>query len=239
MRGNKVDLKASFIRLLKDFAAAFMPYSCHRCRVSTDFGIVFCADCHAKLVSALHPPRETDDTRCDFPVYTLSSYSSVMADVIRIIKYHPSVRLLKVLAEACQKHGDIRSLVKKGDVIVPVPMHSQRFSKRGFNQAAELAADFAASAGCHLSPALIRTRATRPQADCDEEERRDNLKDAFALDSNLKRSAFANSHIILVDDVATTGSTLQLCANKLRELRPAKISALVVSHSYKKILTAD
>ena len=234
MQGKNVDLKESFIRLLKDFAAAFMPYACHRCRTSTDFGVVFCADCHEKLASALHPPRETDDTRCDFAVYTLSSYSSVMADVIRIIKYHPSARLLKVLVEACQKHGDIKSLIRKSDVIVPVPMHIQRLSQRGFNQAEKLAAGFAASAGCHFSPALVRTRATRPQADCDEEERRDNLKDAFAVDSNLKRGAFSNSHIILVDDVATTGSTLQLCANKLRELKPAKISALVVSHSYKK-----
>ena len=226
-------LKDALIELLKDFGSAFMPYVCHRCKATTDFGVVFCADCHAKLLSALPPPRLTDDTRCTFEVYTLSSYHSLVAEVIRIIKYRPSMRLLKILTAACQMHGELKSLIKHSDIIIPVPMHSQRQNQRGFNQAGYLAESFAQTAGCHFSPALVRIRATRPQADCNEDERRDNLKDAFALDRNLRHGVFAQKRLLLVDDVATTGSTLQLCADQLKALKPAEISALVVSHSYK------
>jgi len=228
-----VGLRDLFIGLLKDFGSAFLPYACHRCKVSTDFGIVFCADCHEKLVTALHPPRLIDDTRCDFAVYTLSSYNSLVADMIRIIKYRPSAKLLKVLTAACQKHGDLKSLIKHDDIIIPVPMHCQRQSQRGFNQAEYLAKNFAQTGSCHFSPALLRTRATRPQADCSEEERRDNLENAFTLDKKLQQNAFAKKRLILVDDVATTGSTLQICADQLKRLKPAEISALVVAHSYK------
>ena len=234
-----MSIREILLRLLKDLGSAFMPFTCHRCQASTDFGVVFCSDCNKKLISALHTPQLVKDTLCDFPVYTLSSYSSLTSDVIRIIKYRPSAKLLKVLVQTCCQHGNLKSLLKKDDIIVPVPMHTERFCSRGFNQADVLAGNFAKAAGSRLSPALQRVRATRPQADCSEEERRDNLKGAFRLEETVKTNDFKNRRIVLVDDVATTGSTLQLCANKLKELKPAEICALVVSHSYKQKTSTD
>jgi ComF family protein len=228
-----MNLRDKLTELFKDFASAFMPFSCHLCETSTDFGKVLCPDCHKKLEATLHPPQIVNDTRCNFAVYTLSSYSSLVADIIRIIKYRPSARLLKILSQSCNKLGKLNSLLRNEDVIVPVPMHSRRLSDRGFNQAEALANGFAATAHCHFCPALKRIRATRPQADCNEEDRRHNLEGAFALDSGLKLSEFTRRRVVLVDDVATTGSTLQLCADVLKELNPAEICALVVSHSYK------
>jgi len=221
------------LRLVKDLGSAFMPFTCHHCRTSTDFGLVLCPDCQKKLATALHAPRLVEDTRCDFRVYTLSSYNSIVSDVIRIVKYRPSPRLLKILVASCQQHGQLKTLLRPDDLVVAVPMHATRLCKRGFNQAAELASGIAQTAGCQFQPILQRVRATRPQADCNEEERSENLKDAFALDSSLPVGNLKKKRIILVDDVATTGSTLQLCADKLKELKPAEICALVVSHSYK------
>lgn len=231
-----MSVRESILRLLQDIASVFLPFSCHRCKTDTDFGVVFCDECQKKLASAMHPPRLTDDTRCDFDLHTLSSYNSLVADVIRIIKYRPSAKLLNILASTCCQNCDLRSIIDNNDIIVPVPMHSQRLHSRGFNQAKILAANFAKDTGCRCNLALERIRATRPQADCNEEERRDNLKNAFALSKSSRHTDFKNSRIIIIDDVATTGSTLQLCANKLKELKPAKISALVVSHSYKQIV---
>lgn len=226
-------LREIVLRLLKELGSAVMPFACHRCQTSTDFGVVLCADCQKKMVNALHAPRLVEDTRCDFRVYTMSNYNSIVSDLIRIIKYRPSPKLLKILVAGCQQHGQLKTLLKPDDMVVAVPMHDARLYERGFNQAVEIATGLARTAGCQFQPLLQRVRATRPQADCNEEERSENLKNAFALNSSLQTSNFRQKRIILVDDVATTGSTLQLCANKLKELKPAEICALVVSHSYK------
>ncbi|KAF1082770.1 MAG: hypothetical protein GQF41_0537 [Candidatus Rifleibacterium amylolyticum] len=232
-------IRELILGLLKDLGSAFMPFSCHHCRASTDFGVVLCPDCQTKLATALHAPRLVEDTRCDFRVYTMSNYNSIVSDMIRIVKYRPSPRLLKILVASCQKNGQLKTLLKPDDLVVAVPMHSARLCERGFNQAAEIAAGLAITTGCQCLPILQRVRATRPQADCNEEERSDNLKDAFGLDNSLQIGNISNKRIILVDDVATTGSTLQLCANKLKELKPAEICALVVSHSYRQKPAAD
>lgn len=223
-----------FIKALQTFASVFFPFRCHVCNIQTEFGLVLCETCRKKLQQIIEAPKLTEDTRCSFPVYTLSSYNTFVADVIRIIKYRPSLKLLKILAEICLEKKHLRQILQKDDILIPVPMHSERYAKRGFNQAGFLAETFAEFCGCHYSEALLRSRATRPQADCDEEERQTNLENAFALSPGLVFSAFQGRRLFLVDDVATTGATLQQCAEHLQPLFPAGVFGLVVSHSYKR-----
>lgn len=223
----------TFTGWCKDFIAAFLPFSCHVCRENTDFNKVLCPGCHNQLAGTIHAPDEIADTRCDFSVFTLSSYDSFMADIIKIIKYHPSAKLLQSLEKLCVENGSLKSFLKPDDILVPVPMHTERLHQRGFNQADRLARSFATGRGCHYSPALLRVRATRPQADCNEQERLSNLAAAFAIDGQVNYEAFANRRLILVDDVATTGTTLQHCADQLQKFKPAAIIGLVVSHSFR------
>ena len=220
--------------ILKRFVAVFLPFRCHACSEVTDFGVVLCDSCLTKLSALIGPPQLVEDVVCSFPVYTLSSYDSLMSDIIRIVKYRPSLKLLILLAEQCQKRGRLKTLVGVDDILIPVPMHSDRLLRRGFNQAELLAEKFAFAAGCKFSPALERIRATRPQADCDENDRQNNLEGAFAVGRGLIMEMFAGRHLILVDDVVTTGSTLQKCCEALQPLRPAKVSALAVSHSFRR-----
>jgi predicted amidophosphoribosyltransferase len=95
-----------------------------------------------------------------------------------------------------------------------------------------LARTFAAVSKGIYSPALTRTRNTRPQAECGAEERLKNLDGAFALARDLKKSCFVKKKLVIVDDVATTGTTVSKCFEQLRKLKPASISALVVTHSF-------
>lgn len=218
---------------LKRFVAIFLPFRCHACSTATDLGMVLCDSCLNKLQGLIDSPRRIEDVVCGFPVYTLSAYDSFMSDVIRIVKYRPSLKLLVILAEQCQKRGKLKSLIRSDDILVPVPMHSDRLLKRGFNQAELLAEKFAVVAGCRFSPVLERIRATRPQADCDENDRQNNLEGAFSIGRGLIKEMFAGRHLILVDDVVTTGSTLQKCFEALQPLGPSKVSALAVSHSFR------
>lgn len=100
-----------------------------------------------------------------------------------------------------------------GWAIVPVPLHWQRQNWRGFNQSALIAKKLAYSLGINYIEALKRTRNTHTQTTYDAEERRINIKNAF----ELKYSQKLPTNILLIDDVWTTGSTLQECCYVLKK----------------------
>jgi ComF family protein len=107
-------------------------------------------------------------------------------------------------------------------VAVPVPLHRRRLRARGFNQAADLARHL----GLPVVEALRRTRATRSQTDLPAAKRHANVRHAFTL----RRGAnVCNSRIVLVDDVSTTGATLESCARVLRDAGALDVSALTAA----------
>jgi ComF family protein len=95
-----------------------------------------------------------------------------------------------------------------------VPLHAARERERGYNQAAALADALAATlAAPRLPRALRRLRATRPQAQLSERERRANLAGAFGLE---RPASLAGRRVLVVDDVMTTGATIAACLEALR-----------------------
>ncbi|MGM0598729.1 MAG: ComF family protein [Candidatus Rifleibacteriota bacterium] len=220
------------MQILKDILEIFFPFRCHICRQQTNFNQVLCGKCCKSLKHALHKPELVSDTVCDFGVYTLSQYNSLVADVIRLIKYRPSKKILKELEQIIANNNLLNSWPKEKKIFIPVPLSSKRLNSRGFNQAERLARTFAEVAGGIYSPALIRSRHARPQAECDAEERLVNLDDAFALADALNKNRFSGKSLVIVDDVATTGTTIKKCYEQLRQLKPSSICALVVTHSF-------
>jgi ComF family protein len=172
-------------------------------------------------------------------VQTLSKYDSFISDVIKLIKYRPSRKLLNLLVAQIESEDLLEKFKKKPHIFVPVPMHRKRLKVRGFNQAEVLAAGFAEMTGGHFSPVLIRNFATKAQASCVEEERLTNLDQAISLAKGVDKTAFIGKTIIIVDDVATTGTTLNTCKISLEKLKPRKIIGLVVSHSFKRVVRND
>jgi len=99
-------------------------------------------------------------------------------------------------------------------MVMPVPLHRKRLKHRGFNQALLLAQGVAMHFGCMLSfDNLLRTRQTRPQVELSGEERALNVKGAFSL---LHPQEVKNRGILLIDDVFTTGATMNECARMLK-----------------------
>lgn len=108
--------------------------------------------------------------------------------------------------------------------LVPVPLHRARLRQRGYDQALELAKPLARALGLPLRiDLLLRRRATAPQSELHAGERRRNLRDAFAAGGGVEMPA----HVALVDDVMTTGATLQAAAEALRRAGVARIDAWV------------
>ena len=114
------------------------------------------------------------------------------------------------------------------DGVVAVPLHWRRRLTRGYNQAELIAAPIAAGLGVPLLAALAKPRATRPQSRLPRKERMANLRKAFAV---RRPDRIAGRRLLLVDDVATTGATLDAAAAALKAAGAAAVVALVVART--------
>jgi ComF family protein len=123
---------------------------------------------------------------------------------------------------------DPRLQGRQFDLIIPVPLHSARLRERGFNQAHFLARILSEEIDAPLSAALQRVRYTRTQTAFDRTERMENLRDAFRL---RKKVSVRDLQVLLVDDILTTGSTLNECARVLREAGARSVHAVTVARA--------
>ena len=112
------------------------------------------------------------------------------------------------------------------DALVPVPLHRRRHVLRGFNQADEICRSLARASGLPMIMNVTRRRATRPQSGLTAVERRRNLRNAFAV-----RGPVAGRHLLIIDDVLTTGSTCNELAGALLGAGAKRVSVLVVARA--------
>jgi len=114
------------------------------------------------------------------------------------------------------------------DVVVPVPLHAARLRQRGYNQAALLAREMARRVGLSVDErTLARQRATASQIKLDAGQRKENVHDAFRCIG----SALAGKRVLLIDDVCTTGATLEACAIALYEGGARSVQALTLARA--------
>lgn len=108
----------------------------------------------------------------------------------------------------------------KPDVIVPVPLHKKRYRKRGYNQAALIAYRLEKYLGVPVDENLItREKNTLPQKELDDKERAKNIKNAFHVSSNIVKY----KRILLVDDIYTTGATLDACVQAMNSIHKVDV----------------
>lgn len=112
------------------------------------------------------------------------------------------------------------------DAIVPVPLHPRRLRERGYNQANLLATEIGKSRNLAVvDDVLVRVRSTMPQVGLSAKRRRENVKDAFRCTS----ATLQGHNVLLVDDVCTTGATLEACSLALRQVGVGLVWGLVLA----------
>jgi ComF family protein len=158
--------------------------------------------------------------------HTLAAYifvaESPLQSVIHAMKYDSMARLAAHLGRS------LSYLVPKEiNVIVPVPLHRTRLAERGFNQADVIARAISSQSGTTVVKALKRVRPTPSQTHLSVSERIENMRGAFSL--SRYASEIKGKHILIVDDVMTTGSTLASVAETLLEAKPKTISTLALA----------
>lgn len=114
------------------------------------------------------------------------------------------------------------------DLIMPVPLHPSRQRQRGYNQATLLAKELGAHLQCPVvDDVLVRIKATAPQVDLSAQERRDNVQDAFRCTGTV----LSGRQVLLVDDVCTTGATLESACAALREAGTSAVWAYTLARA--------
>lgn len=151
----------------------------------------------------------------------------VVRHLIHEFKYNHREYLRRPLSGWLRETLDDERIARQpADALIPVPLHPRRKRERGYNQAEVLAELLAAETGLRLLPALRRVRYTRTQTAFDRTERMENLRNAFRLRQNTD---VRDLHLLLVDDVLTTGSTLDECARVLLEAGAASVRAICIA----------
>ena len=165
----------------------------------------------------------------------LLNYNEATAASVAAVKYRNRREYLDFYAEAIvRRYGKWLSR-QKADALIPVPVHPARRRKRGFNQAEELAKRIGALTGLPVqADLLIRTRKTAPQKELNPAERLANLNRAFAVDPSYRggNASRMPRRVILVDDIYTTGSTVEACARALKDAGAQYVSFVAICISY-------
>lgn len=147
-------------------------------------------------------------------------YDGSLREIVHALKYDGRRSVARRLGALMREHGG--DVLAGADAVVPVPLHRRRLRARGFNQAAELGRHL----GLPLCHALRRIRATPSQTDLPAGERHANVRGAFTL---ARRIDVSGTCLVLVDDVSTTGATLEACARVLCEAGAREVRAVTAA----------
>ena len=238
--------------LLGTAAELLWPSGCVGCDTPLEPGGYLCADC-AELPARTAPPfcavcsrpfaddgtpaRPEGDGPCadcrarrfafDCAVH-FCRHDGLARDLLLRFKYGGEHYLRRPLGAWLMEtlRSDERLRRRPTDALVPVPLHRRRERERGFNQAEALCQRVGRETGLPVWRALRRVRATPTQTRRSESERRTNVHGAF---SPAPRRPVAGAHLLLVDDVYTTGSTVHECARVLRRAGAASVRVLTVT----------
>jgi ComF family protein len=155
-------------------------------------------------------------------------YADVMRAIVHAFKYDGRRSLARPLGRLLREAG--HAVLDGADAVVPVPLHPWKRLRRGFNQAADLAGTL----DLPVRAVLRRSRATRTQAGLTPGQRRRNVAGAFALARwpwRTRLSAVENQILVLVDDVMTTGATLDACARVLKRAGAREVRTLTLARA--------
>lgn len=233
------------LRLLRDVVNFCYPGVCAACRAPCEPAALLCPPCDDQLkeletagaCERCGSPVARDGAPCPFclgggvPHYEcilrLGTFDEPLKELIHQFKYQGRHATGERLAARLLARDRVRQLVADADVLVPVPLHRWRQFRRGYNQAAVVAHIVAKHCGKPIVRPIARVRNTPSQTNLHAREKRfANLRGAFRL---VNPMSIGGQHVLVIDDVTTSGATLQTVARALQPAHPASLTALVLA----------
>lgn len=223
--------------LLKNIFELFFPRRCVGCEkelISTEK--IICTFCECQLLPTSFckiPKNELEESfygripvRSGAALFYFTK-GGVVQQLIHHLKYKNRQDIGVFAAEWLSKNIKEGGRFESVDIIVPVPLQKEKLKKRGYNQVAEFGKTLAKEMKCEYNDDVLkRDNTKKSQTHKNRMERWENVKNAF---SNTNPSFFDNKHILLVDDVVTTGATLEACYFALSKSKNIKISIATIA----------
>ena len=217
-------------------SGASLPWVCQSCLGAVQYITPpTCAQCGQPLAA----PAEgiaTTTHRCGVCLLTpppydraraVGLYEGVLRDLIHAMKYQRVYGLVRPLGDLLRQHFSAHWGESLPEALVPVPLHRSRLRSREFDQALALARHVSQSVAIPLwADVLIRHRPTLSQVGLSATERRRNIRGAFTVQ---KPQCCADKALLLIDDVYTTGATVQECARLLRQAGAARVDVYTLA----------
>lgn len=201
------------------------PKKCIGCQKE---GVWFCENCISKVALCEMPLLRFADSKLD-GLISIAYFKEPLKEAIHAFKYDGIRELVCPLSKLAIKHlEDDRLKFIKSFILIPIPLYKDKELERGFNQAALLTEEIAKKLNLKiLKDGLVKTKKTKAQMELKGKERRENVKGTFAFIGDKKE--IRNKKILLVDDVITTGSTLNEAAKVLKRAGAKVVWGLVVA----------
>lgn len=212
--------------LFKIFASYFdyflSPPFCYWCKSWLNQRTVFCTGC-LKLIQPV-TSEEIKVKNYRVKVHAVGFYREPLKPLI-LAKINGNISSSAQLGYLCSQ--TIKELnLNIIDYIIPVPLHWLRYFKRGYNQAEIMAQEISKELNIEILNCVKRINNTKYQSLLSKEERANNVKNAFTLDSKLAKSIKAK-HLLVVDDLFTTGSTVTSIIKTIIKEKPSQITVIV------------
>ena len=155
----------------------------------------------------------------------LCHYQEGINKIIKGIKYYNQLKYCENIFWLLQ-NLNIIDKYRGIDIVVPVPLHFRRLRERGYNQTEKMYKKWTLEYNLSWNEILYRVKETKPQYQLNIKERKENLKNAFAIKEDF---VIKGENILLVDDIYTTGTTFEECAKVLKKAGAGKIFALALA----------
>jgi ComF family protein len=194
-----------------------IPPLCNKCSKPIDYALsdCLCTDC-------IVYDKSFEIAKSPF------SYEGIIRDSIYSYKYYNKPYFYKLFGSCLLKYMKENDYINF-DYITSVPLHRSKIRSRGYNQSELLAEYLSEKLSITYAATLKRTVRTTKQSQQGKDERRKNLKGAFAIKSPLKNKIIKNGSVLLVDDVYTTGSTVDECSKTLLNFGVSKVYVITIA----------
>jgi len=212
-----------FNRVKNDaFDHLIAPPFCAYCKTFLSARMIFCIECD-QLIKPIVSVRLPIHKNLMMTVMAISHYQEPLKSML-LAKSWSDITACNQLGQLIWQKTYFAHM--PCDYLVPIPLHWLRLAKRGYNQAEEIAHELGRHKKVPTVSLLKRTRNTPFQSSLPIEDRASNVHDVFSLKS-VDAALYQDKHLVLVDDLMTTGSTLVAAAKVLAPLKPASINAIV------------
>lgn len=226
-------------RYFRDFFALVFPENCQACNQSlARQEKLICTSCLYELpYTNFHNHHDHVVARQFWGKINLrASYAllyfikgSRVQRLMHRFKYKNMPGIGNALGRIAGKQLASNDIFKTVDIIIPVPLHPSRMRKRGYNQSTRFAEGIAEVMGAEvMEDSLVRKRATETQTRKSRLERYENMKSVFMVSNPHE---LTGKHILLVDDIMTTGSTLEACGRTLLEIEGVTLSIAAIAYA--------